>query len=218
MPTQPMPPYQPGYGGYGGYGQPPQMPPQQPPKGSSKPLIITVIVLVVAIIAALVVWLIVRNNNPTPPPAVTTSVTVPQVTDTEPTTDNTGDSTEPTSPDDGFPTDFGSVVDSPFCNAYYDFFIAINDWDSYQSAVDSNDYSTADGYMVNFLAAAKAMQAAGPPSDMKDAVNTIVDYFTRAHAALQKGNMSGITQTDYANYSLALLTVSFSGLSECFTD
>jgi len=205
-----MPPYQPGYGGYAGYGGYGQGMPPQPPKRNMAPLIVVVVVLVVAIIAAVSVWALTRNNNPIPPPPQTTSAVIPATTPTGPAT-NTA-----TTPDGTQPGDTTTTATTPFCDAYNAFTATLVDWGSYQSAVDGSDYSTAAGYMTKFLAAAKAMQAASPPSDLTDSVNIIVDYFTRVQAGLQKGDMSSITSDDDQTYALALLTVTLSGISDCY--
>jgi len=174
-------------------------------------IIIVIVVAVLLVIGGIIAIAVTRGGGNTPSP--TESIPVVVTTSTQPTT-------QPTTEDTTFPYDtdfpFPTINNSPFCIAYMSFNETVSDYSSYQDATDSKDWKTADTYMTKYLAAAKDMQSAGPPADMKDDINTIVNYFDKVHKALQKGGLSGVSSTDDLNYFTAYLSVIVSGATECY--
>jgi len=154
------------------------------------PIIIVIVVAVVAVIGGLAIWAVSQDRNPAAPPETPTA--------TVPATNNVPGS------------------DSPFCLAYISFGMALDGWADYQAAFTSQDYPNADVYVSRFLAAAKELQAAGPPADLRGSVDAIVDYFEKVHGALMTDNVSGITDTDTAAYGLAYLALMTGSLSACY--
>ena len=200
-----------GYGVYDAY-QPPQ------PKRITGVIVAVVIVVVVAIIGILAAWGLTRGGGPTPSPSATSQ----PVPSESPTDSSQTSSDSPLSPTDTSTSDITATsgnnnTSSPFCLSYTVFSMSMLSWVSYEVAVRTGDYAQADTYITTLLTNAQNLKSAGPPDNLTSTIDSMIDYLTRLHAALQAGGVAGISDDDTSAFMTSYGTLSAGAVKYCFS-